>query len=269
MVPRRSRTRHPLVYRLVLSAVRPIVSQWGRLTVIGSGLLVTGGPTLVVSNHDSHWDPLVIGVAGLRRRQIRALAKSSLWRSPALGRVLNAMGQFPITRGVADRDELSAIVRALRAGACVGIFPEGTISCGKALRAFSGAGWLAGQVPSARVVAVAVTGAVDIVRFPRRPRITVEFFEPRGGQRQPDESSIGFARRVTAEIRDYAPPAAAGREAGSVKREPVRPVDCGPLVPAGSDFALDLATVRRSRYVRRQVRQPGPPGPPSVSRSAR
>jgi 1-acyl-sn-glycerol-3-phosphate acyltransferase len=102
-------------------------------------------------------------------------------------------------------------VDALRAGRCVGIFPEGTVSKGEALRPLSGAGRLAQAVPEARVVCVAASGVVDIARFPRRPRLRVQFFEPATGQPQPGESAVRLTKRVMAEIRDRAPFAAAGR----------------------------------------------------------
>jgi 1-acyl-sn-glycerol-3-phosphate acyltransferase len=144
-------------------------------------------------------------------RQIRAMAKSTLWRFAPLAWVLNGMGQLRITRGKVDRNELAHIVAVLRAGGCVGIFPEGGISQGEKRRAYSGAGWLANAVLETRVVAVTITGAVDLAHFPRRPHIVVEFFEPLGGQLHPGESSIGLSRRVTAEIRARAPAVASGR----------------------------------------------------------
>ncbi len=185
--------------------VSPIVRWWGRLEIVGAALVPTTGPTLLLANHDSNWDPLLVGVAARGRAQINAVAKSELWRRQPMAWVLDRMRQLPITSGRADLGELSAIVRRLASGACVGIFPEGKLSGGDKLRAFSGAGRLAKMVPDARVIAVAITGAVDLARFPRRPRVLVEFFEPLGGQRHRGESSIGMSRRVMAEIRDRAP----------------------------------------------------------------
>jgi 1-acyl-sn-glycerol-3-phosphate acyltransferase len=199
-------------YRVVMAAVAPVVRWWGRLEVVGEDALPTGGPTLVIANHDSAWDPLVVGVAAMRRhRQVRALAKSSLWKVRALGWVLNGMGQIPIDRGRGDTQALSAAIDQLRAGACIGVFPEGTVSRGKPLRPLSGAGRLALAVPGTRVVGVRVIGSVDIVRVPKRPRIRVEFFEPSGGQPRPDESAISLTRRTMAEVRDGAPYAVPGR----------------------------------------------------------
>jgi len=188
----------------------PIVKWWGRLRVQGAELLDGPGPILMWANHDSQWDPLVIGVAA-RGVQVRALAKASLWKNPVVARVLDGMGQIPIERGRGDVAALSAAIAQLERGRCVGVFPEGTISRGEVMRPLSGAARLALAVPRTRIVAVSVTGAVDIVRFPARPRIRVEFFEPHDGQAHEGESAIKLTRRIMAEVRARAPFVAAGR----------------------------------------------------------
>ncbi len=200
-----------LTYRIVMIVATPIVRWWGRLRVAGAELLDAPGSALVFANHDSQWDPLVVGIAA-PRRQVCALAKASLWKNPIVAWVLDHMGQIPIERGRGDTAALSAAIERLEDGACIGVFPEGTISRGKPMRPLSGAGRLAKAVPGARVVAVSITGAVDIARFPKRPRIRVEFFEPAGGQPKHDESAIGLTRRVMGEVRDRAPSTAAGRK---------------------------------------------------------
>lgn len=198
-------------YRIVIAVATPVVRWWGRLEVIGKDVLPASGPTLIMANHDSAWDPLIVGVAALPQRQVRALAKSSLWSVGVVGRVLDGMGQIPIDRGRGDTQALSAAIERLRDGACIGVFPEGTVSRGKQLRALSGAGRLALAVPETRVVCVAITGAVDIVRFPKRPRIRVRFFEPVDGPPSPGESAISLTRRAMDEVRAGAPPAVPGR----------------------------------------------------------
>jgi 1-acyl-sn-glycerol-3-phosphate acyltransferase len=200
-----------LTYRIVMLVATPIVRWWGRLEVTGLDALPADGPTVLLPNHDSAWDPVVVGVAAVRRRQVRALAKASLWKKRPVAWVLDHMGQIPIERGRGDTAALSAAIDHLKAGRCIGVFPEGTVSRGKALRAQSGAGRLVLAVPETQVVCVAVTGAVDIVRFPHRPRIKVEFFEPAGGQPQDGESALALTRRAMAEIRERAPYALPGR----------------------------------------------------------
>jgi 1-acyl-sn-glycerol-3-phosphate acyltransferase len=202
------------MYRLVMFIATPIVRWWGRLEVVGLEHLPVSGPRVLMVNHDSHWDPLVAGVAA-RGRQVHALAKASLWHNRVLAWVLDRMGQIPIERGRGDTAALAAAIEHLQRGQCIGVFPEGTVSKGRPLRALSGAGRLALAVPGTCVVAGRILGSVDIVRFPRRPRLRVEFFPPSGGPAQPGESAAGFTKRVMAEVRAGAPPVAAGRRAAA------------------------------------------------------
>lgn len=206
----------PWVYQAGRLVTIPLVRWWGRLQVSGGDQLPAGGPVLLLINHDSAWDPVIVGVA-VRSRPVLAVARSSLWDIRVLGWILDRMAQIPIERGRADLTALSAAVEQLRLGNCVGIFPEGTVSRGRTLRPLSGAGRLALAVPETRVVCVAVTGAVELVRFPRRPRIRVEFFTPAGGPPGPDESAIAFTRRATEEIRARAPHAVPGRARNAAK----------------------------------------------------
>jgi 1-acyl-sn-glycerol-3-phosphate acyltransferase len=199
-------------YRGVMYLSTPAVRWWGRLEVAGLEHLPLTGPVLLAGNHDSYWDTVTVGIAGMPRRQIRALAKSSLWK-PVIGTVLDGMGQIPIDRGRGDVGALDRAVDELRNGACIGIFPEGTRSLGRTLRARSGIGRLAERVPEATIVCVAVSGTVFIPRFPsERPRIRVEFFRPAGGGLMPGENPKAFADRLLAEIRQRAPITIAGRK---------------------------------------------------------
>lgn len=200
----------PLTYTAVMIAAAPVVRWWGQLEVIGQDLLPASEPTILMVNHDSAWDPVIVGIAA-RGRQIRALAKSSLWSSRPMAWVLDHMGQIPIERGRGDLAALAAAIDHLQRGQCIGVFPEGTVSRGRQLRVLSGAGRLALAVPGTRILGARITGAVDIVRFPHRPAIRVEFFEPASGQPSPDESAITLTRRVMAEVRAQAPAATPGR----------------------------------------------------------
>lgn len=208
MTPREPMTR---TYRAAMTACTPIVRHWGRLRVTGLECVPTTGPLLLAGNHDSYWDPIAVGVAGLRQRQVRALAKSELWKLHGLNWVLNGMGQIPLNRGAGDVHAFDRAVAELRAGACIGIFPEGTRSKGSALRARSGFGRLAELVPEAEVRSVAILGTTDIPRFPTRPSVEVRFFEPAGGPKQPGEDPAAYTARLLTEIRELAPVVPCGR----------------------------------------------------------
>jgi len=204
----RERTR---TYRAAMALTRP-VAAWGRLQVEGVEAVPESGPLLIIANHDSHWDPIMVGIATLRRRQIRALAKSTLWDVRGLGPILNGMGQIPIVRGAGDKEALARAIEALQAGVCIGVFPEGTRSRGKVLRARSGLGRLALEVPEAHVTLVAIEGTSDLTGFPRRPRIRLRFFDPAGGQPRPEEDPGELSVRLLAEIRELVPPSISYRK---------------------------------------------------------
>ena len=93
------------------------------------------------------------------------------------------------------------------------MFPEGTRSLGRELRARKGFGRLAQAVPEAAIVCCSIQGTTDIPRFPKRPRVRLRFFLPAGGGLQPGEAPGDFVVRLLEELRAEAPRVAAGRRA--------------------------------------------------------
>ena len=207
--------RLPWAYRTVMTAGTPAVRWWGRLRVEGLEHVPAQGPVVLMANHDSAWDPVVVGIAAASRRQVRALAKDTLWKNKAVAWVLDHMGQIPVSRGRGDAAALATAVGVLEGGGCIGVFPEGTVSRGRTMKVFSGAGRLAQAVPGTPVVGVRILGSTDVVRFPKRPRISVTFFPP--VQPEPGESALGLTRRVVAEVRSTAPPQLPGRAKAQAK----------------------------------------------------
>lgn len=87
------------------------------------------GPVLLASNHISYFDPIAIGyLADRAGRRVRFLAKAELFEKRLMAAVLRRMGQIRVDRGRADVGALDRATAALRAGECVHVFPEGTIS---------------------------------------------------------------------------------------------------------------------------------------------
>jgi 1-acyl-sn-glycerol-3-phosphate acyltransferase len=236
--------RIPPAYRSVVAAAAPGVVWWGRLQASGVELLPLEGPVLVVGDHDSYWDTVATGTAALPRRQIRALAKASLWKNKVLGVVLTGMGQIPIERGSRDSGALDRAIAELRNGACVGIYPEGTRSLGRVLRARGGVGHLARAVPEAKIIGVACNGTVAIPRFPRvRPRVRVEFFEFDRPAIGPEETPQQYSTRLLAQLRQRAPIEVAGRKraAALAGRVPTWSAELAITGRPGSEGALEEA----------------------------
>ncbi|MGV9255015.1 lysophospholipid acyltransferase family protein [Streptomyces sp. NPDC003697] len=193
-------------YRLALAVARVVVEGRGPLSVHGAEHIPRTGPTLIIANHDTPLDALVVGVAARRHRQIRFVAKRSLWERPPLGAVLDRLQQIPIERG-RDSGGLDAAVQALGAGHCVCVFPEGTLSRGRTLRVRSGAARLLTAVPETRLIGCAVTGAEALASLRRRPRVRVVFLsDPRELLPASFEASVESVEHSMRAIRALAPP---------------------------------------------------------------
>jgi 1-acyl-sn-glycerol-3-phosphate acyltransferase len=80
------------------------------------------GPLLVVSNHQSHLDPVLLGIAS--PRQVGALARASLFVWP-FSWLIRSFGAVPVERGSATAG-IRAILGMLKAGEPMIVFPEGT-----------------------------------------------------------------------------------------------------------------------------------------------
>lgn len=95
----------------------------------GLKIPATGGCVLVV-NHLSHVDPLTAAVFTYDHGRLpRYLAKSGLFRSRFLGHFMRSAGQIPVERASAGAaGAYAAAVEAVRAGECIVIYPEGTIT---------------------------------------------------------------------------------------------------------------------------------------------
>lgn len=92
--------------------------------VKGQFSIPKGGPCIIVSNHSSYLDPIVIGCAAPRR--VYFVAKEELFRNPLARFFLHQLGAFPLRRKEVDQVAVKRIFTLLRQGKAVCLFPEGT-----------------------------------------------------------------------------------------------------------------------------------------------
>ena len=82
------------------------------------------GPVLLVCNHQSNLDPMLIGVA--LNRTLSYIAKSELFQNAHADRLLRWLGAFPVRQGSVDASALKEAISRLRQGRALAIFPEGS-----------------------------------------------------------------------------------------------------------------------------------------------
>ncbi len=112
---------------MLYNVVRAIL----RFFFICLGLKVEGlehfpaeGAVIIVPNHVSNWDPILIGLA--LNRPIHFMGKAELFNYKILGKLLEKVYVFPIKRGSGDRQAIRHALQVLEEGNVLGIFPEGT-----------------------------------------------------------------------------------------------------------------------------------------------
>lgn len=88
----------------------------------GRANLPASGPVLLVANHQSTFDPVVVGLGA--NRPLTYLARKSLWDNRALGRLIDFWGAVPIDRGF-GKEGLQTVLNELAKGRVVLMFPEG------------------------------------------------------------------------------------------------------------------------------------------------
>ena len=138
------------------------------------------GGALLVSNHQSFFDPVLVAV-GLPR-QVHYMARDTLFRNPLFARLIRSLNAFPLRREGVDVGALRETVARLRRGELVLVFPEGTRTQDGSIQPLRrGVELLArqGEVP---IIPVVIDGAHETwprhQLLPRPGRIRVLFGRP-------------------------------------------------------------------------------------------
>lgn len=92
--------------------------------VIGRDNLPQSGPTIVVANHVSNFDPPILGAA--LDRKVHYMAKQQLFSNPVADKVLRHYGAFPVKRGGVGKSALKKGLQILKDDKVLALFPEGT-----------------------------------------------------------------------------------------------------------------------------------------------
>lgn len=96
----------------------------------GAEKLPKNGPVIVVSNHLSYLDVLVLSdFLFTNGRAPRYLGKSGVFRVPIIGKILLAAGQIPVERETDDAKKAVDHAKILlEKGHLLGVYPEGTLT---------------------------------------------------------------------------------------------------------------------------------------------
>ncbi len=119
-----------LAYRFAVGVLRPIFMLLTKRDWRGAHHLPATGGFVAVSNHMSYVDPLTFAHFLLDNgRPPFFLGKEEVFRIPVVGAILRGAGQIPVHRESGDAaDAFRSAVEGIKAGKCLAIFPEATLT---------------------------------------------------------------------------------------------------------------------------------------------
>jgi 1-acyl-sn-glycerol-3-phosphate acyltransferase len=151
-----------------------------RLRILHRERMIEEGPLILAVNHSSYFDPPLAGMCS--RRDVYYLARKNLLQWPILGPMFPDMNVIPVERDGNDMSALREVIKKIREGNGVVLFPEGTRSRdGQLQPARAGIGLVIAKT-RAPVLPMRIFGAFDA--FPKGSKrlhfvpITVALGEP-------------------------------------------------------------------------------------------
>jgi len=163
------------LYWIVRNATSVVSRIYFRASYEGLENVPATGAFVLAPVHRSNLDFALMSV--LTTRRMRYMGKESLWKYPWFGRIIAAMGAYPVSRGTADREALRRTIEVLGEGDGLVLFPEGTRRSGPVVEElFEGAAFVASRA-GVPIVPVGIGGTERAMpkgaRVPRPAKVRV------------------------------------------------------------------------------------------------
>lgn len=131
-----------IAYHTVRTIVTVFCRVWCRMTIEGRENFPANGPFILAPTHRSIIDTPV--ASGVYRKRMRFMGADKWWSNRHFGKLLTALGGFPVSRGNADREALRRCIAVIEGGEPLVLFPEGERKSGLVVQPlFEGAAYVA------------------------------------------------------------------------------------------------------------------------------
>jgi len=169
-----------VIYNIFYNLAKLLARFAFSMRVVHPERMIESGPLILAVNHASYFDPPLAGICS--RRAVYYLARKNLLKWPFFGPLFPAMNVIPVERDGNDMSALREVIRKIREGNGVVLFPEGTRSRdGNLGPARGGLGFVIAKT-GATVLPMRIFGSFEAFSrdaiLPRFLPITVSIGEP-------------------------------------------------------------------------------------------
>ena len=166
-------------YRILRYFAQALFILYFRGRVFGLRNVPQTGPVILACNHQSFFDPVSSTLALYREGNY--MARDTLFANPLFKRLIESLNAFPVKRGAADVGAVKEILRRLKAGKLVVVFPEATRTRDGQIGSINPNSLLIAKKAGAAIVPCVIDGAFEAwprtVKVPRPVRMHVTYCE--------------------------------------------------------------------------------------------
>ena len=112
-------------YDLATNVFRVFSNVFYKFEVIGAENIPSEGNIIIAANHKSNLDPILVSAA-IKNREVAVIGKKELFENKLLASILTKMNVIPINRDNPEMSTIKHILKSIKQGQAIGIFPEGT-----------------------------------------------------------------------------------------------------------------------------------------------
>ncbi len=150
----------PWLYAFARVLLVSVVRLYGRFRVTGAGNLPARGAAILVSNHPSDVDPILLAIA--LPRTLHFMADVVQFRRGFVGPIIRRLGAFPINKGRPDPGAVRRALELLAEGQVIAVFAEGDLYRQREVAPFQRGVALLAARSGAPLIPAAIVGAEEI-----------------------------------------------------------------------------------------------------------
>lgn len=201
---------YKITYRLAAAIIRSVLFLYGGVKIIGKENIPGTGGVLVAANHISYLDPPLLGA--IMPRIATFMARKGLFEMPVI-RFMIKGSAIPVNRERPSPSTIKEIIKRLRNGSLIVMFPEGRRSeTGELMEGKRGVGMIVSH-SNVPVVPTLIIGSDRVLpvnaKWLKRAKIVVVFgkplyYTPKGGRQDPRNHGVheDISNSIMSAIRD-------------------------------------------------------------------